>query len=52
MVPWVLMYAANILMLFAASIVMFYSFPGGYKSLGLVALATAIGVLIGEMTEI
>ena len=48
MVPWVLVYAVNILALFAGSIVIFYSFVGGYKALGMIPLFAGVFVLCGH----
>lgn len=47
MVPWVIMYALNILGMVAISFVMFYSFPGGYKALGFLVLLVAAVVFVG-----
>lgn len=48
MIPWAFVYGVNILGLFAGSIVMFYSFVGAWKTLGLIPLFLGVGVLIGH----
>lgn len=49
MVPWIIVYAINILGMFAGSIVMFYSLPGGYKAVGLVPMFASFAVLVGHL---
>ena len=52
MVPWVIVYAVNILGMFAGSIVMFYAVPGSFKAMGLVPLFGGIGTLMGHFAVI
>ena len=52
MVPWVFIYGINILLMFASSIVMFYSLSAGYKALGLVPLFSGVFVLFGHFAVI
>ena len=48
MVPWIIIYGINILGLFTASIVIFYSMEGGLKAYGLLPLTTGCFLLIGH----
>ena len=48
MVPWVIVYAVNILGMFAGSILMFYAMPGAWKTLGLLPLFGGIITLMGH----
>jgi hypothetical protein len=49
MVPWVLMYGINLLGLFSASIVIFYSLEAGDKAIGLIPLCAGIFILLGHL---
>ena len=48
MVPWVIVYAFNILGMFGGSIVLFYAMPGGWKTVGLLPLFGGIITLMGH----
>ena len=49
MVPWVLVYGANILGLFAGSIVAFYQMHGALKAIGVIPLTWGIFILMGHI---
>ena len=46
MVPWVLVYGINTLLVFAGSIVLFYVMPGAWKTLGLLPMFGGIITLM------
>lgn len=48
MVPWIIVYGINILGLFTASIVIFYSMEGSLKALGLLPLTVGCCLLVGH----
>ena len=50
MVPWIIIYGINILGLFTASIVIFYSMEGGLKALGLLPLLVGKDEQFGMMS--
>lgn len=52
MIPWILVYAINILGYFAASIVIFYQGVGSSKAFGLIPLIYACCLVVGHFSVV
>ena len=50
MVPWIIVYAVNILGYFAGAIIMFYQLAGPWKALGIVPLTVGCFLLVGHFS--
>ena len=50
MVPWIVVYAINILGYFAGAIIMFYQLAGPWKALGILPLTIGCFLLVGHFS--